>query len=307
MIEFLLQMTVRSSNLNSVRLARLGLGMLYDYKGWQPRAVEEWKSVGGAAFLQHLAKQSSRRGDDVEAVRFCRKAIAVEPEGLGGYFALASFYSSRADGTDEALKVYDQIASIAATNSFEHHLARGQACYLQRQWRQALEEFEQAIRANPNRADVHRLAALADESQGNHEGAIAHLKNALEWGSKTDWTASWNYVAIGNGYRQLGQHAEASRYYSEAAKIQPSNPGIHQGQAYLGQIYYDQGLFADAAAHFKVAAILKPDSKDYFYRLGLSYERGGNKPKAAASFRRALELDPSDKTIQARISGTPND
>lgn len=274
--------------------SHLTLGLFAEERGDHTAAITHWRSANSAPFWERLGNLALARGDLPEAALLLKRSIAIEPNQLSRYFALASSYLSDQQYVRQAAEVYGQISSIAAPSSFDSYFAQGRLFALQRDWPNALEQFGRAIMADPQRIEAHLQAAIAAENAGQYSIVVTHLKNALELSSKRDWTASWLYVGMGNAYRQMGQYSEASSSYAAAAKIQPSNPGIHQGHASLGQIYFDRSLFSEAARQFRVAAVLAPESKDYFYRMGLSYESCGQTSKAEKAFRRVLELDPAN-------------
>lgn len=65
--------------------------------------------------------------------------------------------------------------------------------------------------------------------------------------------------------------------------------------ANLGQTYFDQGQYADAAEEFKIAIRLNPGSvmaASLYNNLGLSYLKLRDYPLAHASFQKALRVQP---------------
>ena len=62
----------------------------------------------------------------------------------------------------------------------------------------------------------------------------------------------------------------------------------------LGWVYFQKGLFAEAARELERAHELVPDDPIITEHLGDAYERLGDFDRAMDLYRRALELDPPD-------------
>jgi len=80
------------------------------------------------------------------------------------------------------------------------------------------------------------------------------------------------------------------------------NPDAWQAHNRLGQFYFDQGKFAEAAPHFERAAALKPELADNHNQLGLVYARLERFEQGIAEYRLALQLKEKNPAT-ARGSG----
>lgn len=98
-----------------------------------------------------------------------------------------------------------------------------------------------------------------------------------------------DYVALGNQAYYAGDLSAALVYYAQALSLAPEDARIHVG---FGQVYFDQGLYAEAWDAFNRATQLEPGSPvGYNWRGQVSYELG-NRQQALADFSRAIEVDP---------------
>ena len=68
------------------------------------------------------------------------------------------------------------------------------------------------------------------------------------------------------------------------------NPDAWQGHNRIGQVFFDQGKFAEAAQHFKRATELKPELPDNYNSLGLAYCRLERFDEGIVEYRKALQL-----------------
>jgi len=289
-VEYLLQPTLAGTDVRSATRAHLLLGLVWDRAGNRQRAMDEWRLADSASLWEDLSSLAWSQGKSDDAIEFRKQAIAVAPSHLGNYFMLAWLYWPGTGRVDESIKVYSETAALAAPGSFERYLAEGYLFRLQQNWAQALDRFEQALRIKPTRVDVHRLAAYVAGRSETYSLAIDHLKQAINL-SPLD---SCIDVDLGDIYRDVGQYAEASTWYSRAARIYPKNCAADPGHASLGRLYFEQRLFAKAASEYRAAITLNPTNKDYHCRLAQAYERGGRISEALGEYLRTLELDATD-------------
>ncbi len=99
--------------------------------------------------------------------------------------------------------------------------------------------------------------------------------------------------------------ARANIYRNEETLWQDNfsrNPDAWQGHNRIGQIFFDQGKFAEAAEHFKRATELKPELPDNYNSLGLAYCRLERFDEGIVEYRKALQLK-EEKRSTAKSAG----
>jgi len=79
--------------------------------------------------------------------------------------------------------------------------------------------------------------------------------------------------------------------YEDAIGIEPRNPNAHIG---LGNIYFAQKMYEDAAMHYQVGLLFGGDSSSVWTLLGKAYMNMGRAVDAAGCFKKALDLDPKN-------------
>jgi tetratricopeptide (TPR) repeat protein len=72
-------------------------------------------------------------------------------------------------------------------------------------------------------------------------------------------------------------------------------PNSYESHYELGRIYFDQGSYVQAVQELEKARALAPDFVRVWDNLGLAYGAVGDKTKAVECFRKALELNSSQK------------
>ncbi len=119
-------------------------------------------------------------------------------------------------------------------------------------------------------------------------------------------------INLGGAYIMQGRFNDAIPILEEAAQQAPENPMVwtNLAAAYLGHLEHSGKEQQEAAIKaFKQALKADPKAPNVDYNLGLIYLHRQDLPTALAHFRRALEVNPSDKDaayyvqkIQSRLA-----
>lgn len=82
---------------------------------------------------------------------------------------------------------------------------------------------------------------------------------------------------------------KAVEYFQKAIESNPADAGWHDG---LGNVYAEMRKVAEAAAEFKKAAELNPtQASRYYFNYGVVMYNTGNMDEAAGAFKKATEID----------------
>ncbi|NEU31577.1 tetratricopeptide repeat protein [bacterium LRH843] len=98
------------------------------------------------------------------------------------------------------------------------------------------------------------------------------------------------FINFGNLLGIVGDYSRALTFFDKAIELDESAATAYYG---AGTIYYKQDQFEEAAKMFK-HAVHDLDGDDVHFMLGMSYYQLGALPHALASFKRTVELDPTD-------------
>jgi tetratricopeptide (TPR) repeat protein len=134
--------------------------------------------------------------------------------------------------------------------------------------------YTQAAREFPNSsAAATGLGALAF-SEGDRDGALAHLKRALELNDRD--ALAWFELAL-----MENDHAALEK----AAQL---NPNLAEAHVLLGVRATDDGDFETALKHLEQATRLMPRKSYAWYSLGYAQQKAGLLEAARASLEAAL-------------------
>jgi tetratricopeptide (TPR) repeat protein len=191
----------------------------------------------------------------------------------------------------------------------------------QRTYEQAIEQYEQAIKSNPDdrylrlnyfkllyrnpnyvyaaaqqcRAiierlphDFHALAALADMEMkmGNTDSALEHAEQAVKY---MPMYPIANQIA-GSLCLQTNQPEKALRYIEAAVRL---NPKSAQGYIYLSALYAGQGKIKQAERVCRKGIKAVQDDASLHYNLSLLLRQKGRLKEAEKELQKAKSLDPN--------------
>jgi tetratricopeptide (TPR) repeat protein len=98
------------------------------------------------------------------------------------------------------------------------------------------------------------------------------------------------FLKLGDGYFQLGDYANAEKYFRKEIEIDPKSSAAYNN---LGFLLKTQKKHAEASKIFETAKQLAPNSSDVFYNLGSLYTELGQNKKAIQSFSQAVKINPT--------------
>ncbi|GAA4461888.1 hypothetical protein GCM10023189_37910 [Nibrella saemangeumensis] len=133
---------------------------------------------------------------------------------------------------------------------------------------------------NPTNSEYHRIYGQILSEDGDPDGAIDHLIDALRWNPKNNYAL----IMMGNIFaRQKDDIETAVRYYDQAIKINPTdNLAINN----IGATLIQQGKVDAGVGYFQKAYSINPDYSNTVYGLAMAAQIQGNHQTA---FSRAIE------------------
>jgi Flp pilus assembly protein TadD len=97
---------------------------------------------------------------------------------------------------------------------------------------------------------------------------------------------------------QLGQPAEAKKWFQRAIELDPKNASAINN---LGVLYGEQGQWNDAAGAFEYGLSVAPDDDRLYLNLGRAYLRQGKREKAKSLIERWLERKPGNAAARRAL------
>ena len=272
---------------------RFYLGLCCYAKGEFDKAIEAFKKTLEIAprhlradyqlGLCHLQKKEFSK-----AVVHFKQALTLDPQNKQAYDQLNQVYlqQKRYDLALETLKKNAELNPGTSAHKYFHRDA-GFLYFEQGQIDKALDEFDQALKADPQDASTHFGSGLCWYAKGEFDKAIEAFKKTLE----IDPRHPQADYQLGLCYLRKKEFSEALVHFKRVLKLDPeSKQAYYQlGQAYLEQKQYDLALEA-----LKKNVKLNPEVSSAHQVLGVAYLEQGRTDKAMDEFNRALKADPQD-------------
>ncbi|MBN1660835.1 MAG: tetratricopeptide repeat protein [Anaerolineae bacterium] len=139
---------------------------------------------------------------------------------------------------------------------------------------------------------LNQGASLLERGQGKQ--AITRLEQAR----RLDPDNVAVLINLGGAYILAGRHQDAIAPLEAARDLEPHNPMIwtNLGAAYLGNpLLASDGAQMQAIRAFERAIGLNPVAPNVHYNLGLIFIDRGDRERAQAAFRSALQVNPHDR------------
>jgi Tfp pilus assembly protein PilF len=212
------------------------------------------------------------------------------------YFARTNLGFALIDAGDLAagIEQYNEALRINP-NSAETHNALGTALIKQGRVDAAMEQYTMALRIRPGFADAHSNLAIALARKGETEKAFSEFRKALEI-SPENPEIQYNF---GFALANQGRLDEAMSYYRKALTINPDYADAH---FQMGNAFTGKEMLKEAADEYTKALQIRPEYVDAHNNLGVVLERQNRIDEAIAHFREALRLDPANNRARDNLS-----
>lgn len=166
---------------------------------------------------------------------------------------------------------------------------------LKKQFVDQLPELQKKAQQDPNNISVQQQLGVAKYATGDLQGA----KDAYEKASSLDQNNAVIHNNLGNTYRDLGNYAQAESEYRTAMKL---NPKLTTPYLNLGSVYQYILARPDTALDiYKEGIKNNPDYVDLYNVTASVYEQQGLTDKAAAQYKKALEIQPNNQAATAGL------
>ena len=279
-------------------------GILLELTGQTANALAIYKkalseSAGDLNLKIRLAAASHLLGDQKTAETLLKEIIASLPESAEVNFFLGEVY--RVTGRSvEAVQMLKKAILHDNANAL-YHVRYGMALRDIKDAVQAMEQFKTAEKLDPNLAEAHVRIGQIHLDRGAARSAIESFDRALSLNPGMGET----YQFIAEAFDQLSDPRSAVAYYRKAVKAHPDNGALcfKLGLAELKVAGNRTAIGAlDRAAKLGLASTPHPDwLPEALYRLGTAQHSTGMRSAAIDSFRRYLEIAPSNHIDRSEV------
>ena len=206
--------------------------------------------------------------------------------------------------------------SHAGAEEAEALYSRGRELVTSGNYRQAEQAFARAVAENPQHGEaLLQLASLQSGnilSYGKAEDILLSMPNTAgkTGGKGRDDLLFRAGVCMGKLYVKSGRSAQAVALLRNVVASAPPGAALDEAYATLGLAHYYERLYDDAIFDMRKAIKINPNNADAKFNLktirsrlehfqaGKLFSRLGDRPRAVAEYRKAIELDP--RFIEAR-------
>jgi tetratricopeptide (TPR) repeat protein len=184
----------------------------------------------------------------------------------------------------------------------------------QQKWIQAEQNIRQAMERAPELMDVHRINGYVQESLGNYNQAISEYEEAI----RINPNLTFIYLRIGANYRRLAAqglpsienplYVKALEYFEKAAVIN-EQLGVNDPIPYfsIATTYTQMGEFFSAGLNARKGLNFDPANADAYGRLGIVYHRARNYEGAIPSFSCAINGCSAEISCEVRQCSPASD
>jgi len=144
-------------------------------------------------------------------------------------------------------------------------------------WKEAEQEFKQALQLNSNYALTHLFYSMLLTFTGRHEEAISEAKQAQE----LDPLSSYINTLVGNTFFFIARYDDEIEELMMTLKM---NPNYFMAHLFLGQAYLQKSMFEEEIAEFEKAVDLSGGVPFAMTWLTIAYYESGKKAKAEKLF-----------------------
>jgi len=149
----------------------------------------------------------------------------------------------------------------------------------------AIDVYKQALKINPEHADVFNNMGNAQKNKGDPEAAVISYKQAL----KIKPNNAGVYNNMGKALHDNGDLKAAIDTYKQAINIMPSNAEAYNN---MGIALKDKGDSEAAIDSYKQAIKINPNHSGAYNNLGIAQNDKGDPESALDSYKQAIKINP---------------
>lgn len=248
------------------------------------------QSLAFSPFFAELFSHSLTLAGNAEAAAtVAGMALQYNPKNGRLHFHLANALMLQ-QKTAEAVAQYQEAVRLQPDLA-EAHCKLGYAYSELGRMGEAIRSYREAVRIKPDLAEAHANLGAALLQQRTLDQAVEHLRRAIQL-KPGDPTVRFN---LGYAYAEQGQFDKAIESYSDALRLKPDYVDALNN---LGGVYLAKGDVASALAQYAKAVQVKPDDGWAHFNMGRALARQGKTVEAAAHLREAVRIHPKDAEAQ---------
>ncbi|MCT7964993.1 tetratricopeptide repeat protein [Laspinema sp. D1] len=247
-----------------------------------------------AEALVHLGEYYYQKGQFVEAIAACEKAVSVQPNLAVAYKILgnARLALRQLEAAQQcylkALEIQPDFAEVYGN--------LGTVLAQQQNWEKAILAYQKALELQPTFAGAYRNLAKVLERVGKAQEAAICRYRALSL-EPLEMTAE-DCVKLGNSLIIQGKSEEAIACYQRAVELNPQlSPAYHN----LGEIFSNQQQWEAAVTAYRQAIEVKAENGRSHYGLAKALVELERWEAAATAYQQAIQLKVTSAEIYHQL------
>ena len=218
--------------------------------------------------------------------------ISGYPQGSGHFDAgLAAQeregFDAAIDAAIESFTLAIEAGDLSSQNLADAYNNRGFAYHTKGEKDRAIQNYNEAIRLNPNYANAYNNRGNAYADKGDNDRAIQDFNEAI----RPNPNDAKGYAARGFAYVGKGDHDRAIQDFNEAIRLKPNYAEAYHNR---GLAYAGNGDNNPAIQNYNEAIRLNPNYAEAYYSRGIAYGRKGDHDRAIQDFHDAIRLNPKN-------------
>ncbi len=157
---------------------------------------------------------------------------------------------------------------------------RGNAKNMLGKYEEAIEDYNEALRLNPQYAETYYNRGIARQMIGKHREAIGDYDEAIR--VNPNYTDAYNNR--GGAHHRLGKHQHAIKDFGEAIRINPKYASAYNNR---GFVKYGLRKYHDAIKDYDEAIRLNPTYATAYNNRGKAKQKLGRTQEAKKDFEKA--------------------
>jgi tetratricopeptide (TPR) repeat protein len=235
----------------------------------KPQTATEYLSKGIMYAMQ---------GEYGKAIAEFDEALKINPNLVGAYVLRArALYASVSEviGMRVNFSGIDTVSTGGSVSAEQRRI-----------FEQAIKDYTQALRLDPNNASIYRDRSIVYSNMGDYDRAIADHNQGIRL--NPNYADAYNNRGI--LYTEMGEYENAIKDFDQAILLKP-----YYALAYTnrGNVYQIKRDYDHAIMDYNQAIQLEPNYAVAYYNRGLTYVQKGDYGKAIADCTQTIRLAPN--------------
>ena len=257
---------------------------------WMPANVftERYLYLPSVGFCWIVASASlalwDRASGRIITRRYALRAAVASALALALLLSVFRIWTRDRDWHDNVTLFKRTLAS--SPDAFQIRNNLGVVYWGQGAWKDAEQEWRQALKGDSNNVIVLTNLGLVCTKQKRYGDAVEFFKRAIEL--KPEYTNP--HLGLGVAEEEMGHRREAQEQYEIAVRLSPLNV---EARNRLGKLYLEAGRVAEAETQFAESVRSEANAQGYDSLGDIALERG-NQKQAMLDYQAALEAHAFD-------------